>query len=247
MTTATARAATLLGVMASATAQPCPPPPVAPGWTAVPYRGGVGPHGHSYDAHDCECWSRDPSDGSKKYRAQCKVVGNIVHLGGTIQCAPGDSHCFGGASGVDSDVFATLPAACRPTQAVFSTSVELISEQPLVNPAASVGLSIEKSGTMRATGSSINCQGKEHCPYEKWCMLLNVSFPINPPPPPPLSAAPCIRFGHATPVANHVDVTIVNEADATQTYTWSDYQFGQFSDWVNVRRCRHVCSPSLPS
>ena len=54
------------------------------------------------------------------------------------------------------------------------------------------------------------------------------------PPPPPLSAAPCIRFGHTIPVSNHVDVTITNEADTAQTFTWHDYQFGQFSDWVNV-------------
>ena len=40
----------------ASSAQPCPPPPVAAGWTAVPYTPGVGPHGHSYDAHDCECY-----------------------------------------------------------------------------------------------------------------------------------------------------------------------------------------------
>ena len=88
-------------------------------------------------------------------RAQCKVVGNTVHLAGTVQCGvlphavhvavsrsfferwlacaqSGDSHCFGDATGVDTDVFATLPAACRPTSTAYTPTVELISEQPLV-------------------------------------------------------------------------------------------------------------------
>ena len=54
------------------------------------------------------------------------------------------------------------------------------------------------------------------------------------PPPPPLSAAPCIRFGHTVPVANHVDVEISQAGPPAITHTWTDYKFGEFSDWVNV-------------
>ena len=56
---APARGALLsIGALGSrgATAQPCPPPPVPTGWLSVPYAPGVGKHGHSYDAHDCECY-----------------------------------------------------------------------------------------------------------------------------------------------------------------------------------------------
>ena len=232
-------AALFVGVVPLCIAQPCPPPPVAAGWQTVPYSPGVGPHGHSYDAHDCECY-----DNSHKMRAQCQVVGDMVHLAGTVQCASGDSHCFGDASAVDSDVFATLPPACRPTQTAYSPLVELISEQPLVNPAAFVQITIQKSGKMYVSGSSINCQGKEHCPFLKWCMLINTSFPINPPPPPPLSAAPCIRFGHVVPVPNHLDVIISQEENPSVTHTWSDYKFGQFSDVTSHRIC--LQPPSKP-
>lgn len=78
---------------------------------------------------------------------------------------------------------------------------------------------------------------KPNCPYLKWCMLINTSFPIHPAPPPPLSSSPCIRFGHAIPVDNHVDVEITQQQSATTaaiTHTWSDYAFGSFSDWTNV-------------
>ena len=51
------------------------------------------------------------------------------------------------------------------------------------------------------------------------------------PPPPPLSKNPCIRFGHTIPVENHVDVTITQDSDHTVFHTWSDYKFGDFSDW----------------
>jgi hypothetical protein len=56
------------------------------------------------------------------------------------------------------------------------------------------------------------------------------------PPPPPLSKNPCIRFGHAIPVANHVDVEIsqAGVAGPNITHTWTDYKFADFSDWVNV-------------
>jgi len=53
------------------------------------------------------------------------------------------------------------------------------------------------------------------------------------PPPPPLSAAPCIRFGHTIPVANHLDATI-SQAATGISHTWSNIKFGDFSDWVNV-------------
>ena len=33
--------------------------------------------------------------------------------------------------------------------------------------------------------------------------------PPPPPPPPPLSTNPCLRFGHAIPVDEHVDAEIV--------------------------------------
>jgi hypothetical protein len=54
------------------------------------------------------------------------------------------------------------------------------------------------------------------------------------PPPPPLNKNPCIRFGHTIPVAHHVDVTITQDSDHTVFHTWSNYKFGDFSDWVNV-------------
>jgi hypothetical protein len=54
------------------------------------------------------------------------------------------------------------------------------------------------------------------------------------PPPPPLSAAPCIRFGHTIPVANHVDVEISQAGPPAITHTWTDYKYGDFSNWVNV-------------
>ena len=61
--------------------------------------------------------------------------------------------------------------------------------------------------------------------------------PLPPPPPPPPPPAPpggqpCIRFGHAIPVANHVDVEIVQ---GSISYTWKDYHFGAF------------CKPRSPS
>ena len=58
--------------------------------------------------------------------------------------------------------------------------------------------------------------------------------PSPPPPAPPLADFPCIRFGHAIPVDNHVDVTITQDGDASITHTWSNYKFTDFSDWVNV-------------
>jgi hypothetical protein len=215
-------------------------------------------------------------DNTHKMRAQCQVVGDTVHLAGTVQCASGDSHCFGDATGVDTDVFATLPAPCRPTATAYTPTVELISEQPLVNPAASVRISVQTTGDMFVSGSSITCQvrvcilvdtcsnqsvppskavdlvwpkrdwrlilstdcvpqDKPNCPFLKWCMLINTSFPIHPPPPPPLSSSPCIRFGHTIPVNNHVDVQISQQQGSVAiTHTWSDYSFGSFSDWTNV-------------
>lgn len=39
------------------------------------------------------------------------------------------------------------------------------------------------------------------------------------------------RFGHTIPVGHHVDVEIVQDEDPSVTHTWTDYQFGAFSDW----------------
>jgi hypothetical protein len=41
------------------------------------------------------------------------------------------------------------------------------------------------------------------------------------------------------PVAHHVDINIVQDGKdgaSPISYTWTDYRFGQFSDWVNVFR-----------
>jgi hypothetical protein len=48
-----------------------------------------------------------------------------------------------------------------------------------------------------------------------WCGMVKLSFPKSAPPPPPLANAPCIRFGHTVPVANHVDVEITQDDDPT--------------------------------
>jgi hypothetical protein len=55
--------------------------------------------------------------------------------------------------------------------------------------------------------------------------------PPAPPPPPAPGGTPCIRFGNAVPSDNIVDATITQGA---VTHTWSNYRFGQFSDWVSV-------------
>ena len=51
------------------------------------------------------------------------------------------------------------------------------------------------------------------------------------PPPPPLSKNPCIRFGHTVPVVHHVDVEISQDGTPPITQTWSNFKFGDFSDW----------------
>lgn len=55
--------------------------------------------------------------------------------------------------------------------------------------------------------------------------------PPGPPPPPPSYAKPFLRFAMVLPAAHKVDCTIVQGAT---THTWSDYGFGQFSDWVEI-------------
>ena len=35
-------------------------------------------------------------------------------------------------------------------------------------------------------------------------------------------------------LGNHVDVTINQDSDHTVFHTWTNYKFGDFSDWVNV-------------
>jgi len=48
----------------------------------------------------------------------------------------------------------------------------------------------------------------------------NCTKPVHPPPPPPpLSTNPCIRFGHAIPVDNHVDAMIVQDSDPSISHT----------------------------
>lgn len=113
---------------------------------------------HYFDFFATNLDSSQCYDNAHKMRAQCQVVGDRVYLAGTVQCAPGDSHCFGDATGVDTDVFATLPAPCRPTSAAYTPTVQLISEQPLVNPPASVRISVQTNGDMFVSGSSITCQ-----------------------------------------------------------------------------------------
>eukprot|EP01043_Picozoa_sp_COSAG02_P052918 COSAG02_NODE_5774_length_4048_cov_1.961509_3_plen_243_part_00 len=46
-----------------------------------------------------------------------------------------------------------------------------------------------------------------------------------PPPPPPLSKNPCIRFGHAVPVAHHVDVQITQVGPPAINHTWTNFKF----------------------
>ena len=60
--------------------------------------------------------------------------------------------------------------------------------------------------------------------------------PPPPSPPPPLSSSPCIRFVHAIPVDVNIDVMITQSTDNGQTirHNWTNYQFGQYSNWVNV-------------
>ena len=60
--------------------------------------------------------------------------------------------------------------------------------------------------------------------------------PPPPSPPPPLSSSPCIRFLHAIPVAANIDVMITQETGKGPaiSYNWTNYAFGQHSNWVNV-------------
>ena len=77
--------------------------------------------------------------------------------------------------------------------------------------------------------------------------------PPPPPPPAPPGGQPCIRFGHAIPTTEQVDITITQGSVCVslpaarlprprprsrprrrclRTYTWSNYKFSQFSGWV---------------
>jgi hypothetical protein len=83
-----------------------------------------------------------------------------------------------------------------------------------------------------ATGKCVNVTAGTpgvHFPTQQACAATCV-----PPAPPPLSQNPCIRFGHAIPLANRVDVEIMQNNDAVRKYTWTNYAFAQFSDWVNI-------------
>lgn len=59
----------------------------------------------------------------------------------------------------------------------------------------------------------------------------------NPTPSPtasptlPPNNKPYIRFGHTIPSSNNVDAVITQ---ASTKFTWTNYQFGQFSGWVEV-------------
>ena len=48
-------------------------------------------------------------------------------------------------------------------------------------------------------------------------------------------------------VSNHVDCEIVQEEDTSISYTWKDYKFAQFSDWVNIFKPGVISSPTCPS
>lgn len=53
--------------------------------------------------------------------------------------------------------------------------------------------------------------------------------PPPPPPPAPPGGQPCIRFGHAVASTETVSVTITQ---GPIVYTWTNYKYSQFSDWV---------------
>jgi len=56
--------------------------------------------------------------------------------------------------------------------------------------------------------------------------------PTSPPqPPPPSKNLPYIRFGHTVPTEEAVDCVITQ---GTVSYTWTEYQFGRFSEWIQV-------------
>ena len=182
-------------------AGPCPPPPIKAGWEAVPYDRGV-------NAHDCVCGPSVGLQGNQPL--QCRVDGDTVHIEGTAQCIPGVSNCFSkdgpGGKGLepDSDPFANLPINCRPSTTNYGVNVTLWSSTPPPwgpNPLAHSDITINTSGSMWISGSSIQCDPGD-CGV--WCMMIKDSFQLHPPPPPPLSSAPCIRFGHTIPVDHHV-------------------------------------------
>lgn len=53
----------------------------------------------------------------------------------------------------------------------------------------------------------------------------------TPPPTLPPNTKPYIRFGHTVPSNNNVFATITQ---GNISYTWNNYQFGQFSGWVET-------------
>ena len=55
--------------------------------------------------------------------------------------------------------------------------------------------------------------------------------PPPPPPPSPPTGTPCIRFGNTVASQHSVDATITQ---GNLHYTWSNYRFSQFSDWVSI-------------
>ena len=223
-------AALLLVVLAgSSRAQPCPTPAIKTGFEPASYRG-------AYNAHDCIC---GPPLGLQKNQAmQCRVDADTVHVEGTAQCTPDGHVCFlknQDPLNPDSDVFAQLPAACRPSTATYKVNATLWAGNCNVkcDSFGYTDVSINSNGSMHLSGGTVKWSAYPQVPGSDgpWCMMIKTSFPKHPPPAPPLSAAPCIRFGHTVPVSNHVDVQITQGA---LSHTWTDYAFGQFSDWVNV-------------
>eukprot|EP01062_Namystynia_karyoxenos_P016603 TRINITY_DN1606_c0_g1_i6.p1 TRINITY_DN1606_c0_g1~~TRINITY_DN1606_c0_g1_i6.p1 ORF type:complete len:560 (+),score=155.88 TRINITY_DN1606_c0_g1_i6:101-1780(+) len=51
-----------------------------------------------------------------------------------------------------------------------------------------------------------------------------------PTPSPPLFSVPCIRVGHVIPVAELLDIEIVQ---GNRSYSWTNYGFGDFSNWTS--------------
>ena len=90
------------------------------------------------------------------------------------------------------------------------------------------GLCDKTCGFCRPSGGGNSSNGTTF-PTQQLCAASCIA-----PPPPPLSKNPCIRFGHAIPVPHNVDVEISQVGPPATTHTWTNFKFGDFSDWVNV-------------
>lgn len=58
--------------------------------------------------------------------------------------------------------------------------------------------------------------------------------PPPPPTPPPLDSTPCLRFGMVIPVDTHCDAVVTQDENPAISHTFSNFGFGDFSDWINV-------------